>query len=184
MARTSKGNIKGFFENIHREVEDRAEKNLKDMLPTMAFLMHSYAQDALRQARKSSMTGNFINSFGIALYRDGKFIAVGTTHDEEGKDPIRVTLASGDTFEQWEDRYEGRKQFHRFTATEGTQRIFANEAVVSWLRRYPPSKKKGFSFRAVSVVDYAESIGGDTVLLRLADDIEKSGGIISEIHLG
>lgn len=177
-------NIKGFFDNVEKRLAERAEDNLRQMLPNIAFIIHGYAKEALKQAKKSSMTGNFINSFGVALYKDGKFVAVGTTHDEEGKSPVRVTLASGETFERWSTRYEGRKQFHAFTAPEGTSHIFANEEVVNWLRRYPPTKKKGFSFRVVSVVDYAKSLGGENVLLRIADDIESAGGIINEFRLG
>ena len=181
---SSKAYIKGFFDNIRERIEDRAEENLREALPMLAFIMHGYAQEALKKAKKRSMTGNFINSFGIALYRDGKFIAAGTTNDEEGRDPIHVTLAAGDVFVQKTMRYEGRRQFHTFVAPEGSQNIFANEEVLRWLQRYPPTKKKGFSFRAVTVVDYAESLGGSTVLLRLADDIEGMGGIISEFNLG
>lgn len=184
MAGSSKAYIKGFFDNVRERIEERAEENFIQMLPMLAFLMHSYAEEALKKARKSSMTGNFINSFGIALYKDGRFVAVGTTHDEEGKNPIQVTLASGDTFRKGRKRYEGRKQYRKFTPTEGTHRFFANQEVINWLSRYPPTRSKGFSFRAVSVVDYSESVGGDKVLLRLADDIERSGGLISEFHLG
>ena len=177
-------NIKGFFDGVSERLAERAEDNLVQMLPTLAFLMHSYAKEELKKHKKSSMTGNFINSFGIALYKDGKFVAVSTTHDEEGKSPIQVTLASGDTFRQGRKRYEGRKQFHTFEAEEGTHNIFANVEVLNWLKRYPPTKKKGFSFRAVSVVDYADVVGGDNVLLRLADDIEGAGAIVNEFHLG
>lgn len=180
----SKTSIKGFFKNLHSEIEDRAEENLKDMLPTLSFLMHEYAEEEMKKLNKSSMTGNFINSFGIALYKDGKFLAVGTTHDEEGRDPIQVTLATGDTFRKRRRRYSGSKQMHKFVATEGTKHIFANVEVLNWLRRYPPTRKEGFAFRAVSIVDYNESVGGDKVLLRLADDIEQSGGIITQFNLG
>lgn len=175
--------IKGFFDNVREQVEARAEKKLTQQLPLLSFLMHEYAEEALKKNKKSSMTGNFINSFGVALYKDGRFIAISTTHQEEGKTPIQVTLASGDTFRKGRKRYGGSKQFHRFKAPEGTQRIFANQEVVSWLKRYPPTRKKGFSFRAVTVVGYADTVGGSTVLLRLADDIDKSGGIVSEFHL-
>lgn len=180
----SHSNFKGVFENIRERIEEKAQQSLTDMLPTLAFLTHEYAKEEMKKNKMSSMTGNFINSFGIALYKDGRFVAIGTSHDEEGKSPIRLTLASGDSFEQWEIRYEGRKQYHKFIATEGTHRIFANDEVVNWLRRYAPTKKKGFSFRAVSVVDYSQTVGGDRVLLRLAEDIENSGGIISQFHLG
>ena len=177
-------NIKGFFDNMRARVMSRAEENLKQALPMLADMMHDYALEELKRNKKASMTGNFINSFGIALYKDGKFIAVATTHDFEGQSPIRVTLAKGDTFKEGEIRYDGRQQFHSFSAPTGEHRIYANEEVLGWLRRYPPSKKKGFSFRAISVVDYSENVGGRQVLLRIADDIENYGGIITQFNLG
>lgn len=180
----SHSNIKGFFFAKKRQIMEKFEKRLTENLPVIADMMHDYAEEELKKRKKSSMTGNFINSFGVALYKDGKFVAVGTTHDIEGDTPTQVTLANGDTFTKWRMRYEGRMQFHTFVATEGTHRFYANEEVLKWLSRYPPSKKEGFAFRAVSVVDYSREIGGDVVLLRVADDIENRGGVISEFHLG
>lgn len=177
-------NIKGFFYYVEKKTMRKAKERLIDNLPTMANMLHDYALEEMKKLKKSSMTGNFINSFGVALYQDGKFVAIGTTHDIEGESPTQVTLASGDTFTKWRMRYEGRMQFHTFTATEGTHRFYANEEVINWLRRYPPSKKKGFAFRVVSVVDYADAVGGPQVLLRIADDIEGRGGVVTEFKLG
>ena len=177
-------NIKGAFYWAEQTIRKNAEERLIGMLPEIAELLHTYALEEMSRLKKSSMTGNFINSFGVALYKDGKFVAVGTTHDIEGDSPTQVTLASGDTFTKWRMRYEGRVQFNTFVAPEGTHRFYANEEVLSWLKRYPPSNKKGFSFRVVSVVDYAESVGGDNVLLRIADDVEGRGGVITQFHLG
>lgn len=180
MAKTS---IKGVFENVERRAKDKVQENLENMLPMMSFLMYEYAKEEMKKLKKSSMTGNYINSFGIALYRDGKFVAVSTTNEEEGQEPIQMTLAAGDVFEAKSRRYDGKMQFHDFTASEGKRHFFANREVLSWLARFPPTKKKGFAFRVVSVVDYADAIGGSQVLLRLADDIENSGGIVSEMRL-
>lgn len=176
--------IKGFFYAKKKELEDKLQSRLLDNLPVIADMLHDYAEEEMKKAKKSSMTGNFINSFGVALYRDGKFIAVGTTHDIEGESPTQVTLATGDTYGKWRMRYDGRMQFHSFRAPQGAHRFYANIEVVNWLRRYPPSRKKGFSFRVVSVVDYSESVGGDRVLLRVADGIESRGGIVTELNLG
>ena len=176
--------IKGYFDNIRERVEKRAEENLIEALPILSDMVHDYAEQELKKRKKSSMTGNFINSFGIALYKNGKFVAVGTTHDIEGESPTQVTLANGDTFAKWRQRYDGRMQFHTFEAPTGTHRIFANQEVIKWLSQYPPTKSKGFSFRAVTVVDYADEVGGTEVLLRLADDIENYGGIVSQFNLG
>jgi hypothetical protein len=180
----SHSSIKGFFYTKKKQITKRAEQRFIGMLPTIAQLLHDYALEEMSKLKKSSMTGNFINSFGVALYKDGQFVAVGTTHDIEGDTPTQVTLASGDMYMKWQMRYEGRTQFHTFVADEGTSRFFANEEVLRWLSRYPPSKKEGFSFRVVSVVDYSASVGGDRVLLRIADDIENAGGVIKEFHLG
>lgn len=180
----SHSSIKGFFYAKKKQMEKRLQDRLVDNLPVIAEMLHEYAEEEMKKRKMSSMTGNFINSFGVALYKDGEFVAVGTTHDIEGESPTQVTLASGDTFRKWQMRYEGRMQFHSFTATEGEHRFYANEEVLRWLQRYPPSRKKGFSFRVVSVVDYSESVGGDTVLLKIADDLENRGAIVSEFHLG
>lgn len=176
--------IKGFFNNLYERIEERAQENLIKSIPFLVDIMHDYAEQEMKKLKKSSMTGNFINSFGIALYKDGNFVAVGTTNDIEGESPTQVTLAQGDTFKKWRPRYDGRTQFNTFTAPTGTHRFFANAEVINWLKRYPPTKKKGFSFRVVSVVDYADRVGGTQVLLRLADDIENYGGIISQLNLG
>ena len=183
MPRTSKTSIKGFFENIENRLRDKAEEELESMIPTLTFMMHQYALEEMKKLNKSSMTGNYINSFGIALYRDGRLIAIGTTNDEEGQDPIQPTLIKYDVFKRGRKRYSGYWQAKYFIAPGGTKSFLANEEVVDWLNRYPPSKKKGFAFRAVTVVEYADSVGGQKVLLRLADDIENSGGVINELML-
>ena len=175
--------VTGYFKTIRERVEKRAQENLIQALPMLADIMHDYAEQELKKRKKSSMTGNFINSFGIALYKDGKFIAVGTSHDIEGQSPTQVTLANGDTFAKWRMRYDGRMQFHPFTAATGTHRFYANEEVLKWLRSNPLTRK-GFGFRVVSVVDYTDLVGGTEVLLRIADDIEDYGGHILRYNLG
>lgn len=180
----SHANIRGFFDNVRERIEERAQQNYVNALPFIADIMHDYAVQEMKKMKKTSMTGNFINSFGIALYKDGQFVAVGTTHDIEGEDPIQVTLASGDIFRKGRRRYDGRKQFRTFYDAEGSQKIFANQEVVKYLQRYPPTKKKGFSFKIVSVVDYSELVGGHQVLLRIADDMENYGGEIMQFNLG
>lgn len=181
---SSRTNIKGFFYKAKNTVMKRFEQRLMENLPKIAELLHDYAEQELKARKMSSMTGNFINSFGVALYKDAQFVAVGTSHDIEGESPTQVTLANGDTFARGRMRYEGRMQFHSFTAPTGTHRFFANQEVIKWLQRYPPSKNEGFSFRVVSIVDYAEEVGGKEVLLRVADDIEGNGGVITQFQLG
>lgn len=177
-------NIKAFFDNTLERVTNKAEENLKKTLPWLSGFLHDYAVEEMKKNKMRSMTGNFINSFGVALYRDGKFVAMATTNQEEGSEPIQVTLASGDTFLAGSMRYEGRKQYHTFTAPDGTRRILANEEVVRWLKHRRPTKTKGLSMCAVSVVDYSRSVGGDRVLLRLAEDVENMGGDVKTFNLG
>jgi len=177
-------NIKVFFDGIRKRIDDRAEQNFIESLPMLAGILDDYAREELKRRKKASMTGNFVNSFGIALYRDGKFVAVGTTSDVEGTGPIQVTLAKGDAFLANRSRYDGRWQFHDFVAPEGTKRIFADQEVVKYLQRYPPTRKKGFSFRVATVVDYSDSVGGREVLLRFENDMEGYGGEVIRINLG
>jgi len=180
MARTERENFKAVFENIKKKAVDMAEKKMIQTMPSVAETLRDYALDTMKSLGKRSMTGNYINSFGIALYRDGKFVAVATTHDIEGKSPIQMTLAKGDTFESQQWRYEGRWQFNDFQAPEGEHRFYAHTEVLRWLKANPPSKKKGLSYRVVSVVDYTKMLGGDTVLMQLAYDVQTKGGIIEQ----
>lgn len=153
-------------------------------LPGVMQQVRRYAYEKMEELKKSSMTGNYINSFGIAIYRNGDFIACATTNDLEGKDPIQFTLAEGDKFFAKQERYDNTEQEDTFTAPEGSMRhIFAHEEVVRWLRRYRPrvsKNKDSLAYRIVTVVDYAKMVGGDKVLLQIADDIEGRGGDIRE----
>ena len=63
--------------------------------------------------------------------------------------------------------------------------ILADAEVVRWLSRYAPRVKKGqdsLAYRVVTVVDYAKMVGGNKVLLQIADDIEGRGGDIREFR--
>lgn len=173
-------NFKAVFQKVGKRIVDKAEKRMIEGLPSVAATLRDYALEVMKQMKLRSMTGNYINSFGIALYRDGKFVAVATSHDIEGQSPIQMTLAKGDVFESYQFRYEGRWQFHDFQAPEGDHRFYAHTEVLRWLKRNPPSRKKGLSYRVVTVVDYAKAVGGDVVLLQLANDVQMKGGIISE----
>ena len=183
---TRRSNIKQVFDNLRKNAYNKAQREMTKGLPYVMEEVLQFARETMEELNKSDMTGNYINSFGIAIYRDGEFIACATTNDILGDDPIQVTLASGDVFESGRQRYDGSIQEKPFRAPEGsTHRIMANEEVVRWLRHYPPRAKKGQSslaYRVVTVVDYAKMLGGDKVLMRLADDIEGRGGDIREFR--
>lgn len=177
--------FKQVFENLHKRAYNKAQLEMTKSLPYVVNEIHQYARETMESLKKSDMTGNYINSFGIAIYRDGEFIACATTNDIEGNDPIQVTLANGDRFERGRIRYDGTEQKNTFKAGEDSNhRIYANQEVVRWLRAYPPTKKKtpSLSYRIVTVVDYAKMVGGDKVLMKIADDIEGRGGNIREFR--
>lgn len=181
-----RSNIKEVFDNLRKNAYNKAQREMTASLPSVMRTVHQYAREIMGELKLSDMTGNYINSFGIAIYRDGEFIACATTNSIEGKEPIHMTLASGETWPVGRGRYDGDVQQHRFTAPEGSMRhILANQEVVSWLRRYRPrvnKKESSLAYRVVTVVDYAKMVGGDRVLMRLADNIESRGGNIREFR--
>ena len=182
MART-RSNIRQVFNNIRKNCYNTAQRRMTANLPYAIEELHQFAREKMAELDKSDMTGNYINGFGIAIYRDGEFIACATTHDIEGQSPIQVTLAEGDKFPAGRMRYDGDIQEKPFKATEGVRRIMADQAVVAWLRRYAPRVSKdgpSLAYRVVSIVDYSKLVGGDKVLLSLADSFESRGGILKE----
>lgn len=186
MANPRRSNIKVVFDNLHKKAYNKAQLEMTKGLPYVMEMVHDYARETMEELKKSDMTGNYINSFGIAIYRNGDFIACATTNDIEGEDPIQVTLANGDKFQKGRERYDHNTQEHTFTAPESSmRRIMANDEVVKWLRRYPPrvsKNKDSLSYRIVTVVDYAKMVGGNKVLLRIADEVESLGGDIREFR--
>lgn len=181
-----RSNIKHVFDNIRKNAYNKAQREMTAGLPGVMDEVHGFARQKMAELKLSDMTGNYINSFGIAIYRDGEFIACATTNDIEGSDPIQVTLANGDKFEKGRMRYDDSIQKKTFTGSPiSMHRIMANEEVVSWLRRYRPRGSKNgpsLAYRVVTVVDYAKMVGGDKVLMMLADDIEGRGGNIREFR--
>ena len=138
-----KAQIKQVIDNLRAKAYNKAQLEMTKGLPLVMDEVHQFAREKMAQLGLSDMTGNYINSFGIALYRDGEFIACATTNDIEGKDPIQVTLANGDRFEKGRTRYDDGTQKKTFYAPEGSMsRIMANEEVVRWLRRFRPRVRK------------------------------------------
>lgn len=182
MPRTKKANISEFFGNIEADLMNRAQQAATRQLFPIAAKVTAYAEEVMQRYGVSSMTGNYINSFGVAIYRDANLVAIATSSDVTGESPIRVTLVEGEWYGRGKPRYDGGVQMRNFRADEGTHAIYADEEVVRWLSRYPPTRKKGFSYRVVTVVDYAKSLGGDVVLMRLADELESMNGELREFR--
>lgn len=182
MSRT-RSNVRQVFNNLRRNCYNAAQRRMTANLPIAIEEVHQFAREKMAELEKSDMTGNYINGFGIAIYRDGEFIACATTHDIEGQSPIQVTLAKDDRFPKGRMRYDGSIQEHSFSAPVGISRIMADQAVVAWLRRNAPRVSKdspSLAYRVVSIVDYSKLVGGDDVLLSLADSFESRGGMLKE----
>lgn len=178
-------NIKKVFDNLRKRTYNRAQMEMTKGMPYVMEEVDAIANDIMKSLNKSDMTGNYINSFGIAIYRNGEFIACVTSNEIEGQDPIQLTLASGDTFQVGRSRYDGNFQKRTFVATMGSRRIYADQVAEKWLRRYRPrvqKDKESIAYRIVTVVDYAKIVGGDKVLMAIANDIEQRGGDIREFR--
>lgn len=181
----TRANVKQVFDNLRKRCYNTAQRRMTAGLPSAMEDIHRFAREKMAELKKSDMTGNYINGFGIAIYRNGEFIACATSHDIDGNSPIQVTLAKGDTFPAGRARYDGSIQEDSFTAGSGMRRIMADQEVVKWLRRYPPRGTRGkesLSYRIVSIVDYSKFLGGDKVLMSLADSVESRGGTIKEFR--
>ena len=176
-----RSNIKQVYDNLRKNAYNKAQREMLRALPSVMSEIHDFARETMEELKMSDMTGNYINSFGIALYRNGRFVGCATSNDIEGESPIQLTLAEGDKFLKGRQRYDGSTQEHTFKAPEGMRHILADAEVVRWLSRYAPRVKKGqesLAYRVVTVVDYAKMLGGNKVLLQIADDIEGRGGDI------
>ena len=180
-----RSSIKQVYDNLRKNAYNKAQREMLKALPSVMSEIHDFAREKMSELKKHDMTGNYINSFGIALYRNGRFVGCATSNDIEGESPIQVTLAKGDQFPKERRRYDGQIQQFNFIAPEGMRHILADAEVVRWLSRYAPRVKKGqdsLAYRVVTVVDYAKMVGGNKVLLQIADDIESHGGDIREFR--
>ena len=174
------------FKNVQKRCYDTAEKRLISQLKGVMSALHDYVLDEQQNANFGSMTGNWINSFGVAMYRDGRCVAVANMSDEEDS-PIRVTLINDDVFEQGKMRFDKSTQEHDFVVGYSASRMgsssqyFSNEEVLRWLSR-SWTKRKGFSYRIVSVTEYHKP-EARRALLRLSNEIESKGGNIWRFHI-
>lgn len=178
-------NIEAFFKGVQQRVMNTAQRKLSEMLPAVMEVASEYIY---AEHNFGDMTGNWINSFGLALYRDGRFVRVVTLAEvaNEGT-PIQPVLQSGDTFNKGQLRHDDRYQKKTFVIDGVRNRgshgeYFANEKVVSVLR-HTHTSAKGFSFRVVSVAEYHKD-EAKRALLQISDFIESRGGNVWQFNLG
>lgn len=178
----SSSQIQAVFNNVQKKMMNTAQRRLTEQLEGVMSALHDYVKD---EQDFGSMTGNWINSFGVALYRDGHCVAVANMSGEEDA-PIRTTLIEGDWFRKGERRFDQSIQQTTFEIDgekyKGTaDQVFYNEEVLQWLGS-TWTKQKGFSYRVISVTEYHKN-EARTALLRLSDEIESMGGNIWQFHL-
>jgi hypothetical protein len=183
---SSSGDIRHFFQNVQKRVENTAQRRLTEMLPGIMSALHDYVKDEEANGNFSDMTGNWINSFGVAAYRDGRCFAIANMSGEENA-PIRTTLIEGDWFKKGERRFDKSTQKRTFEIDGNkyhgaADQVFYNEEVLAWLGR-TRTTRKGFSFRVVTVTEYHRP-EARKALLRLSDELEQKGGIIWNFHIG
>ena len=179
MANSGKIYFRHAFNKVRKKAEDNAEAKLRaslDPLLQMAF-------KELKGFR--SLTGNLVNSLGVALYKDGKCLEAHGSIEITGKRPVRATLKKGDVFAET-FTYNGNILLDPLPKTDwvGDKNIWADVEVLKWLNRNPP-RSKGFSYRIVSIVDYAkylEAKGKVNVLSQLRDELAAMGGNISDLQ--
>ncbi len=177
--------ISTYFKGVQRRVMDTAQRRLQEMLPDVMLAASEYIY---HEHDFGDMTGNWINSFGLALYRDGRFVEVITLADavNEGA-PIQPVLQSGDSFNKGQKRHDEKYQKKTFVIdgikNKGSHgEYFADEKVVSVLR-HTHTGAKGFSFRVVSVAEYHKE-EAKSALLQISDFIESRGGNVWQFNLG
>lgn len=178
--------IREVFKRVQQRCMNTAQRRLVENLPAMMEHIHEYAVNHQKAAQFSDMTGNWINSFGVALYRDGKLVAVSNMSGEVDE-PIRTTLIDGDVFRRGQHRFDDTYQRTTFEIDGdehqgSSSQYMANEEVLRWLSR-SSQRTEGFSFRVVSVAEYHKD-AAKRVLLQMSGEIEAYGGNIWQFHLG
>ena len=167
------------FENVKKRIEKKAEKKLREGL--MPLLQQAYSE--LEGYRP--LTGNLNNSLGVALYKDGKCIEAHGSIEITGKRPVRTTLKNGDIF--WEpETWNGNHLEGPIPKMDwvGNKNIWADTEVLRWLERYAP-KTKGYSYRIVSIVDYAkylETKDGVNILSSIIEQLRSMGANVNDLN--
>ena len=177
--------VKQFFQNVAQRCYNTAQVRLTDQMPAIMDLAREYAM-AYQHGEFGNMTGNWLNSFGVVLYRDGRPVAIATMSDAGVDGPIRTTLITGDWFKRGEQRYDQTYQRVTFEVDGekykgAAEQVFYDEEVQAFLSR-TRSREKGFSFRVVSVAEYHRD-AASRVLLQVGDVMEAHGGNIWRFNL-
>lgn len=183
--------IAGVFKNVQQRLMNTAQRRLTAQLPLIMSKIHEYARN---HAAMHSMTGNWMDSFGVALYRDGHLVAVsnmtggGTVGGEYEERPVRTVLVNDEIFKKGTRRHDKTYQSRSFEVGYDPERMgsssnyFADDEVIRWLS-HSSTRKKGFSYRVVSVIEY-EKESARRVLFQISDEIESYGGRIWQFKLG
>lgn len=183
----------GVFKNVQRKLMNTAQRRLVSQLPAIMERLHTQAFNLSGGGR--SMTGNWINSFGVVLYRNGTPVAIanmtggGNVGGRLEDPPIRTTLINDERFKKGTRRHDDNFQKRTFTVGNNPDRMgsssnyFADDEVIDWLSSSRSSVKDGFSYRLVSVTEYNRGAARQ-VLLNVSDEIEGFGGRIWQFHLG
>jgi len=180
---SGRSQAKVVMKNVQEKLMNTAFRRLREQLPTIMGAANDYARD---EQTFGDMTGNWINSFGVALYRDGKCVAVANMSGEEDA-PIRTTLINDEAFPAGHHRFDGSVQQMTFEVGLSPEKMgssrnyFANEEVLQWLS-HSSTRQKGFSFRVVSVTEYHKQEARNA-LFRLSDEMESRGGNIWHFHM-
>ena len=181
-----KEEIRKVFQNVSRKCYDSAQAHLTEQLPAIMDMARRYAL-AYQHGDFGNMTGNWLNSFGVVLYRDGRPVAVANMSAAEVDGPIRTTLIEGDWFKRGEHRYDDTYQRVTFEIDGekykgAAEQVFYDEEVLDFLGSTWSKQKSGFSFRVVSIAEYHRD-AASMVLLQVGDEMEARGGNIWQFNL-
>lgn len=170
------------FQNVQKKLMNAAQRRLTAQLENVMSALHDYVRD---EQNFGDMTGNWINSFGVALYRDGSLVAIANMSNEEDA-PIRTTLIDGDWFKKGQTRFDKSVQQKTFEIDGkkykgAADQVFYNEEVLDWLSS-TWTKKDGFSIRVITVTEYHKK-EARSALLRLGDEMENKGGYIWHFNM-
>ena len=182
----SRNSFETAFKNVQKKCMNAAQRKLTEQLAGVMSALHDYVRDEQQKGNFGDMTGNWINSFGVAAYRDGRCFAIANMSGEEDA-PVRTTLIDGDWFKKGEHRFDGSTQQYTFEIDGehykgAADQVFYDEEVLAWLSR-SRTRTKGFSLRVVTVTEYHKQ-EAKSALLRLGDEIESKGGNIWHFNLG
>ena len=181
----SKARIQKVFQNVAKRCYDTAQVRLTEQLPAIMEMARVSAQ-AHQHGDFGNMTGNWLNSFGVVLYRGGRPVAMANMAAAGVDAPIRTTLIDGDWFRRGEHRFDDTYQRTTFEVDGdkvkgAAEQVFYNEEVMEWLGR-TWTKSKGFAIRVVSVAEYHKK-SARKVLLEIGDELENRGGNIWQFKL-